>query len=550
MAFAVVTGDLAFSGQPAEYAEARSFFDELAATTRIDPSLFYFVPGNHDVDRSRHELAYHGGRTQINSAQRVDYYLGDVDRLAPLIDRQAAFWSFVKDFTKGQQRIVTDDGLGYVARVNLGRPIVCLLGLNSAWLSGGDCEEGKLVIGERHIINAVDAAQKLNPHLVIALAHHPVAWLTEWDNASCTTRLLPATDFYLRGHLHTHQVSLISSPAAPCVEIAAGASHDTRFSENSFNITTVYPATGTCEIRSYRYLHSNPQFQKGELTLASVTLDGSLPGNRADLAATISGQVPDAAPFSGFMAGLLTGQSRDVPVLIDGKVSFVVPSLACDFVEEASLAALTAFLGLRNLLRLYDPADSLEMRIAENAPTINQYAATLSNIVSKDPDGSRRLCVGPLTPETAAKHSGAGSWTLNLIEDLRRSQDWADLESYSRRFTASSDCYVRRKAKAALAEALMHSDESQKREEAFSIASDLAAGENASDRDFVLAGAAAEICGDDAEATRIATCALRTGRNSPELIDYARSLSMRVGSRDLRDLLDRNMSSPTTGGEP
>ena len=223
LTFAVVTGDVAFSGKQAEYIKARAFLDELVAATGINPPNFYFVPGNHDVDRNLHELAYHGGRAQIDSPQRVDHYLGDSERVAPLIERQAAFWSFVEDFTAGQQRTTTADGLGYVAKLELHPLTICLLGLNSAWLSGADGEEMRLVIGERHMINAVDAARALNPHFIIALAHHPVAWLTEWDAASCGARLLPAADFYLRGHLHVHEVSLSSSPADPCIEIAAGS---------------------------------------------------------------------------------------------------------------------------------------------------------------------------------------------------------------------------------------------------------------------------------------------------------------------------------------
>ena len=252
LAFAVVTGDIAFSGQKAEYAEAKAFLNELVTATGISPSEFYFVPGNHDVDRNVHELAYHGGRAHINSPERVDRYLADADRVAPLIDRQAAFWSFVDDFTTGQERTATADGLGYVAKIELHPLTICLLGLNSAWLSGADGEEMKLVIGERHIINAIDAARALNPHFILALAHHPVAWLTEWDAASCSTRLLPAADFYLRGHLHAHQVSLTSSPAEPCIEIAAGSGHATRFYENSYNIASIDPPTGTCQIQHYR----------------------------------------------------------------------------------------------------------------------------------------------------------------------------------------------------------------------------------------------------------------------------------------------------------
>ena len=355
-----MTGDVAFSGQQAEYIKARAFLDELVTATGINPPNFYFVPGNHDVDRNLHELAYHGGRAQIDSPQRVDHYLGDRERVAPLIERQAAFWSFVEDFTAGQQRTITADGLGYVAKLELHPLTICLLGLNSAWLSGADGEEMRLVIGERHIINAVDAARALNPHFIIALAHHPVAWLTEWDAASCGARLLPAADFYLRGHLHVHEVSLSSSPADPCIEIAAGSGHATRFYPNSYNIASIDPPTDTCKIQHYRYLPATAQFEMGEPMLAHVDVRGSIPGSRAALAEAIGSEVPEAASFGGFMAGLLTDRIAEIPVLVDGTVSFVVPSAAPEFVDEESLTPMVAFLGLRNVLRLYEPVVPLE----------------------------------------------------------------------------------------------------------------------------------------------------------------------------------------------
>jgi 3',5'-cyclic AMP phosphodiesterase CpdA len=51
--FVAVSGDIAFSGQPAEYELARRFFDDLLATTGLGKDRLFLVPGNHDVDRSR-----------------------------------------------------------------------------------------------------------------------------------------------------------------------------------------------------------------------------------------------------------------------------------------------------------------------------------------------------------------------------------------------------------------------------------------------------------------------------------------------------------------
>ncbi|HSR34629.1 MAG TPA: metallophosphoesterase, partial [Anaerolineae bacterium] len=47
--FIAVTGDIAFSGKPAEYDLARHFFDDLLDAASLDKSRLFLIPGNHDV---------------------------------------------------------------------------------------------------------------------------------------------------------------------------------------------------------------------------------------------------------------------------------------------------------------------------------------------------------------------------------------------------------------------------------------------------------------------------------------------------------------------
>ena len=270
-----------------------------------------------------HELSFYGARNQINSIRRVDYYLAYSDRISSLLDRQSAFWEFVDDFTSGQDRVRSDDGLGYVSRVSLERPTICIWGLNSAWLSGDSAENGALAIGERQIINCSDISSSLDPHLVIALVHHPISYLAEWDANSCHSRLLPVVDVLLRGHLHSPQVLLSSTPESPCIEIAAGSSHTTRFETNSYNIITINPASGLCEVHCYQYSHENASFDMIGSRTANVTLRGSWPGSRSDLANAIRRAIPEATRFGDYMAGLLVGELSEIPVSAEGTVMFV-----------------------------------------------------------------------------------------------------------------------------------------------------------------------------------------------------------------------------------
>ena len=546
LTFAVVTGDVAFSGQRSEYEEARAFLAELAATAGIGTSAFYFVPGNHDVDRSVNELAYEGGRSMIASPERVDHYLSE-DRITPLLQRQSEFWSFVDDFTLGQERQALPSGLGYVSSVTAASLNICILGLNSAWLSGSENEDRKLVIGERQVIDAIAAARATEPHFMVAIAHHPLSWLSEWDEQTCGTRLLPTVDLFLRGHLHSNSVSLTSSPQHPCVEVAAGSSHATRFYGNAYNIASIDPSAGSLTVQGYRYTPSDARFDVSEPVEAAIAVPGSIPGTRTELARAIASAVPVAAPFSGFMAGLLKGQLGEVPILEGGSVSFVLPSAAEEFVGDEVLSRLNAFLGLRNLLRLGAPNVPLEARISANAAAIADYASSLAVMIEAEPGCASRLKGQQQASSTAGAEVGPHRWSPSLFEDYRGEEDWVGLESYSRTRAASPDPRTSRLGRFALAEALMHSDEMAKRREAYETASRLASADDASASEIVLAAAAAEASDQAPQAVRLVEGALRGGQRSMQLVSYGRDLATRFGSIELRELVDDALRDATEG---
>ena len=71
LTFVLVSGDIAFSGKADEYAQAHTFFHQLAAKLSVDAERFFFVPGNHDVDRSLHDLAW---QVQVLASEQ------DIDR--------------------------------------------------------------------------------------------------------------------------------------------------------------------------------------------------------------------------------------------------------------------------------------------------------------------------------------------------------------------------------------------------------------------------------------------------------------------------------------
>ena len=147
--FVVVTGDIAFSGKPSQYDLAAEFFKLLASTLELGMDRIFICPGNHDVDRGLQEFLYEGVLQRLTNQQAVDEFLArEADRTS-LLGRQAAFRTFQDQlFADGATRL-TDDSLARVRALDLDGLRICVLELNSAWLSGSEDQAGRLIIGER-----------------------------------------------------------------------------------------------------------------------------------------------------------------------------------------------------------------------------------------------------------------------------------------------------------------------------------------------------------------------------------------------------------------
>ena len=209
--FVLVTGDIAFSGKVEEYLMAESFFSDLQLASGVPVQRIYCVPGNHDIDRARQRLCFRGAKGSLSSLNQVDELLGGGEDLETLLTRQKNFQRFQRSFFAGQNRTLTEDGLGYVSRIVFDEIKLAIIGLNSAWLAeGGPEDHGKLLVGERQVINALRLARDPGdaPHIVIGMAHHPLRLLQEFDQGPVHTLVEKEFDFFHCGHLHEPKTTL------------------------------------------------------------------------------------------------------------------------------------------------------------------------------------------------------------------------------------------------------------------------------------------------------------------------------------------------------
>lgn len=534
--FVIVTGDIAFSGEPRQYEEARKFFDKLSRELSVPPEMFFFVPGNHDVDRTINALALGGACAACTSQQDVDRILGSSD-FHTVLERQREFWSFVEAFTNCQQRKFTHNKMAYVSQLTVDALKINLFGINSAWLCGRDCEVGKLLIGERQIIDLIELSEASDANLSLGLAHHPIEWLYQWDQVTCRTRLLPRVDFYHRGHLHQPEVYLSSLPSSPCLSVAAGAGHASRFYRNSYNLVSLDLGSGDCTVSTFEYSANQIRYNHCGNTTAKMSLNGKMPCDMATLYGVICDAVPSAHAYAGYMCGLLFGYFEEIPVHVAGMKAMVVPDSVSDSIPDEALA----FLGLRNRLRLYDDAIPLLDHINQHQPEIRGFSDYLketsagnnqlaSQIGQKNVTGIHLMGSKPVRQR---------SFAVELLRDLEEAQDWSTLEVQARRYDCADESIVAAQARQMLIEALIHSDETQKRDEGVVLAKEMLEQQTSGANQYLLAAGAAERVRDDAWALNLAMTMIKRWPDNESVRVYVRSLALRLGNKKLREATER-----------
>ena len=244
-----VTGDISFSGKKAEFDMAQDFIDKLSEVTLVEKDNIFFVPGNHDVDRYEEEDAIVGARKLISTLPELDRIYSNPKRLKTLYNRQKNYRDFVN--TNRSQKIYSDDSSVHNVEIELKSIKIKILLLDSAWLAHDDRDCKQLAVGLQQIKNCVDECH--HKYLVIALMHHPVSWLKEFEELSIENALIENTHIILRGHVHQVDTSSIEKNNERLVVFTAGASYETRTSVNSYSFGKLDLLTGKGEKVSHSF---------------------------------------------------------------------------------------------------------------------------------------------------------------------------------------------------------------------------------------------------------------------------------------------------------
>jgi predicted MPP superfamily phosphohydrolase len=259
--FLFITGDLAYgqlSGKgsgwalPDQYAEVHEFIEQTRGVYNgaIPRERVFFVPGNHDVDRSRVTPALTNWLDTRTGLEDVDRLLADADLpWQQYADRLHAYDDFIGRY--GYSHLFDDRARMIYGRiVNLdGAVSVGIAGLNSAWSCSRPREWGQVWAGGRrqidHLLPSLEGAV-----ITIGLMHHPCRSLAQSEATRLDHDISNQFDFFLHGHEH---LMFLDATVVGHHRIAAGATYQGSQEENAYNIVRLNLAEGRGEVWMRKY---------------------------------------------------------------------------------------------------------------------------------------------------------------------------------------------------------------------------------------------------------------------------------------------------------
>ncbi|WAS96395.1 SUMF1/EgtB/PvdO family nonheme iron enzyme [Nannocystis punicea] len=236
----LLTGDLTFKGEPAEFDRLTKFLEKLLGrlpkAADGHPPLVVAVPGNHEVQRptGREALQYRvlrdfeKGRDDPDVADLLKEFWDkqDASFLRPLFANYLAWFDRVirPGAVRPGVKLTTSffPGDVYVELVLPGRFPLSIVGLNSAWMQyqGGDFE-GKLALPLEQFQAALPHAQGESPlgvleatHRALLLMHHPRSWLSKPQRQLFDSGIYPGGRFVACLHGHMHEPDAINKSEA------------------------------------------------------------------------------------------------------------------------------------------------------------------------------------------------------------------------------------------------------------------------------------------------------------------------------------------------
>jgi predicted phosphodiesterase len=203
----VFSGDLTFKAAESEFRTGTEWLTKLVERSK---SRLFVVPGNHDVNRANPSLVLR----QAYESEQV--YTQRRDDLRVQLGHLEAFQQWHEGSARSifGDRLLSEwnDLLGCCTRIGTNDPPIRLVGLNTALLSCANDDFQKLA-QDIPTINRLLGSDIDEHECVIAVSHHPLSWLVEWNRKEVGQLLGQerGAHLYLHGHQHEQSATVFGS---------------------------------------------------------------------------------------------------------------------------------------------------------------------------------------------------------------------------------------------------------------------------------------------------------------------------------------------------
>ncbi len=271
----VFSGDIAFSGKPAEYAVADDLIKQLRAMFSEMKMRFHlcFLPGNHDCDFEKadktRELVLQG--LLAGDADNIDESI-----VESCVRVQDTFFNFLGRQNGGDASKSCYDRLAYSSDFEVGGTRIRLNFFNTAWMSKKKDKQGEILL----------PVQRFDPtpsgyDAVIGVFHHPYAWLSTENRRAFRKYVEENSDIILTGHEHEGVAYTKEAfTGENTTHLEGGVLQDSQYKEiSTFNLLVIDTTEKKFRVEQYewkrdlytRYLQSEwKPFIRGKLLLRNT----------------------------------------------------------------------------------------------------------------------------------------------------------------------------------------------------------------------------------------------------------------------------------------
>ena len=197
--YLVLTGDVANTGDPAQYSAARQFIERIKEEfldARIASINVVAIPGNHDLNLASET------DTRGFLLDSLDKYLAtnvdfDGSAFQSIISVQDDFFQFESDVSR-MSPLLNREKLYYRRSFRMGDRTVVFHCFNTAWLSRRHEQQAKLFLPPQ----IYDYQTPAETDLSIAIFHHPYNWLDSNNYRTVKDAVEQTSDLVFTGHEH------------------------------------------------------------------------------------------------------------------------------------------------------------------------------------------------------------------------------------------------------------------------------------------------------------------------------------------------------------